>query len=313
MALASDGRDNSEDTIRQYLFEIGQYQLLTQAEEVELAKAIEAGNRAVAIFEAQTAEAIGKRECVRLETAIRRGKTAKNRFIQANLRLVVSIAKKYSASGLPILDLIQEGNLGLIRAVEKFDYAKGFKFSTYATWWIRQAITRAIADKGRTIRVPVHMIETISAVSRARARLYATLGRAATVAEIAADLGISEEKVYDALQTSPELVSLYEPIGDDDAELEDFIEDEQAAEPYEIAATELRRIELMNVLSALNEKEQRVLELRFGLSGGDALTLEEVGNEFDVTRERVRQIEAKALSKLRHPSSPSRLRDMAAL
>jgi RNA polymerase primary sigma factor len=281
----SDGR---EDPVRQYLKEIGAYSLLTQADETRLARLIEDGSPA--------------------EQA-----AARRQFIQSNLRLVVSIAKKYASSGLPLLDLVQEGNLGLMRAVEKFDYRKGFKFSTYATWWIRQAITRAIADKGRTIRVPVHMVETLTRVSRAQGRLVKMLGREPTPAELAVESGMTLDKVEDALRVAPEPVSLSEPVGEEDSELEDFIKDENAAEPFEAAAELLRQADLRRVLQTLSERERKVLEMRFGLGSGEPRTLEEVGKAFNLTRERIRQIEAKALSKLRHPSTPSGLRDMIAI
>jgi len=248
-----------------------------------------------------------------LEAQAAAGRQAKQRFIQSNLRLVVSIAKRYQSSGLPLLDLVQEGNLGLIRAVEKFEYRKGFKFSTYATWWIRQAISRAIADKSRTIRVPVHMVETVAQVSRASTRLTRTLGREPTVDEIAAESGMSREKVQEAQRVAPDPVSLFEHVGDDNAELVDFLEDRNAEAPFEAAAAAIQTSELRAVLRSLSDREQRVLELRFGLVGERPRTLEEVGQEFQVTRERIRQIEAKALSKLRHPSTPAGLRALAAL
>jgi len=276
------------DLVRRYLNEISTYQLLTQAEEALLARAIEEGDAA-------------------------ESDAARRRFIQSNLRLVVSVAKRYSASGLPLLDLIQEGNLGLMRAVEKFDYRKGFKFSTYATWWIRQAITRAIADKSRTIRVPVHMVETMILVSKSQSRLLKQLNREPTVAEVAAETGLHADRVEEALRIAPEPVSLHQPVGDDDAELEDFIEDEEAEEPFEVALSTVRRDQVKRVLSSLNDRERQVLSLRFGLGTGSPRTLEEVGVAFDLTRERIRQIEAKALSKLRHPSSPGRIRDLVSV
>ncbi|MBV8450682.1 MAG: sigma-70 family RNA polymerase sigma factor [Deltaproteobacteria bacterium] len=274
----------TEDSVRLYLREIGRIQLLKPDEEIELARKILQGDM-----------------------------MAKRKLVQANLRLVVSIAKKYIGRGLSFLDLIQEGNLGLIRASEKFDHERGYKFSTYATWWIRQAITRALADKSRTIRVPVHMVETVAQVSRAATRLSRSLGREPTVEEIAAESGLAAEKIIEAQRVAPDPVSLFEHVGDDNAELVDFLEDRNAETPFEAAATMLQQHELWQVLSSLSEREKRVLELRFGLVGERPRTLEEVGQEFQVTRERIRQIEAKALSKLRHPSTPAGLRALAAL
>ena len=305
--------DVAEDLVRQYLREIGNYELLTAAEERALAQAIEAGRDAEVALAATGDDAPPRATRRRLEAAARAGREAKARFIQSNLRLVVSIAKRYQSSGLPLLDLVQEGNLGLIRAVEKFEYRKGFKFSTYATWWIRQAVSRAIADKARTIRVPVHMIETVAQVARATSRLAKSLGREPTPEEIASDTGLPAEKVLEARRVGPDPVSLFARVGDDDAELVDFLEDRTAEVPFEAAASSMRRQQLRSVLAHLSDREQRVLELRFGLVGNRPSTLEEIGQEFRLTRERIRQIEAKALSKLRHPSTPPTLRGLAAL
>ncbi|MGB4145719.1 MAG: RNA polymerase sigma factor RpoD [Acetomicrobium sp.] len=269
------------DPVRMYLREIGKIPLLTKEEEVELAKRVEAGDE-----------------------------EAKKKLIEANLRLVVSIAKKYIGRGLSFLDLIQEGNLGLIRAVEKFDYRKGFKFSTYATWWIRQAITRAIADQARTIRIPVHMVETINKLIRVSRQLVQQLGREPTVEEIAQALELLPEKVEDIQRIAQEPVSLETPIGEEeDSQLGDFIEDKDSPNPEEATAGQLLREQLEEMLGELTEREREVLRLRFGLEDGRAHTLEEVGKRFNVTRERIRQIEAKALRKLRHPSRSKRLRD----
>jgi RNA polymerase primary sigma factor len=302
--------DVSDDLIRRYLKEIGRYELLTAADEVTLGMAIEAGLAAEAELEAK-GKHLSTANRRKLKVLVNDGRDAKTEFIQSNLRLVVSIAKRYQSSGLPLLDLVQEGNLGLIRAVEKFDYAKGFKFSTYATWWIRQAIGRAIADKSRTIRVPVHVVEVVAQITRASNRLTKVLGREPNIDEIAEDTGLSREKVMEAQRVAPDPVSLFERVGDDDAELADFLEDRTAQAPFEAAATALQHNALRNVLSLLSEREQRVLELRFGLLGDRPRTLEEVGVEFRLTRERIRQIEAKALSKLRHPSTPAALRSLA--
>ncbi|TML87056.1 MAG: sigma-70 family RNA polymerase sigma factor [Actinobacteria bacterium] len=309
--MSRSENDAGEDLVRQYLREIGSYDLLTAADEVELARAIEAGNKAK--LELDSGATLGAARRRELECTATTGMAATKRFIQSNLRLVVSIAKRYQSSGLPLLDLVQEGNLGLMRAVEKFDHRKGFKFSTYATWWIRQAISRAIADKGRTIRVPVHMVETVAQVGRAATRLSRSLGREATPEEIARETGLTPDRVVEAQRVAPDPVSLFEQVGDDNAELVDFLEDRNAEAPFEAAAAAIQTSELRAVLRSLSDREQRVLELRFGLIGERPRTLEEVGQEFCLTRERIRQIEAKALSKLRHPSTPPSLRDLAAL
>ena len=291
------------DLMRQYLKEIGGYELLTAADEVSLAKTIEAGRKADAELAASgpTLAEDGRRE---LRQRSLEGHAAKHRFIQSNLRLVVSIAKRYQPCGLPLLDLVQEGNLGLMRAVEKFDHRRGFKFSTYATWWIRQAVSRAIADKSRTIRVPVHMVETVAHVSRATARLARALGREPTADEISRETGLTPERVREAQRVAPDPVSLFEQVGDDNAELADFLEDPNAEASFDAAVVAIEHEELRAVLATLSKREQRVLELRFGLVGDRPQTLEEVGHEFKLTRERIRQIEAKALSKLRHPAVP---------
>jgi RNA polymerase primary sigma factor len=270
-----------EDPVRMYLKEIGKVPLLTAEEEIELAQRMEEGDE-----------------------------DAKKRLAEANLRLVVSIAKRYVGRGMLFLDLIQEGNLGLIKAVEKFDYRKGYKFSTYATWWIRQAITRAIADQARTIRIPVHMVETINKLIRVSRQLLQELGREPTPEEIAEEMDMSVERVREILKISQEPVSLETPIGEEeDSHLGDFIQDDNVPVPADAAAFTLLKEQLIEVLGTLTEREQKVLRLRFGLDDGRARTLEEVGKEFNVTRERIRQIEAKALRKLRHPSRSRKLKD----
>ncbi|WAM34366.1 RNA polymerase sigma factor RpoD [Caldicellulosiruptor morganii] len=270
-----------DDPVRMYLKEIGKIPLLTPEEEIELAKRIEQGDE-----------------------------EAKKRLAEANLRLVVSIAKRYVGRGMLFLDLIQEGNLGLLKAVEKFDYRKGYKFSTYATWWIRQAITRAIADQARTIRIPVHMVETINKLVRVSRQLLQEKGREPTPEEIAKEMNMPVEKVREIMKIAQEPVSLETPIGEEeDSHLGDFIPDDDALAPSEAAAHSMLKEQLMEVLDSLNEREKKVLKLRFGLEDGRARTLEEVGREFNVTRERIRQIEAKALRKLRHPSRSKKLKD----
>lgn len=293
--MGEEGMDDFEDTVtsdgitiddpvKVYLKEIGRVPLLTPDEEVQLALDIQKGGKD--------------------------GERAKQRLSEANLRLVVSIAKRYVGRGMQFLDLIQEGNLGLIKAVEKFDHTKGFKFSTYATWWIRQSVTRAIADQGRTIRIPVHLVEHINRVKKTAGELLRKNGREPTAEEIAVRLEMEPDRVRELLQLSQEPISLETPVGEEeDAHLEDFIQDEEAGVPVDEAGRQLLRQELMNVLKSLTPREERVLTLRFGLDDGQPRTLEELGREFNVTRERIRQIEAKALRKLRHPSRAKRLKD----
>ena len=302
----------TDDPVRMYLKEIGKVNLLTSDEEIELAQIMEAGNAAseqLAEFE-KAGEDIPDEVRVELTQAIKKGERAKQRLAEANLRLVVSIAKRYVGRGMQFLDLIQEGNLGLIKAVEKFDFTKGFKFSTYATWWIRQAITRAIADQARTIRIPVHMVETINKVIRVSRQLLQELGHDPTPEEIAAEMNMPVERVREILKIAQEPVSLETPIGEEeDSHLGDFIPDEDASEPAEAASFTLLKEQLVEVLSTLTPREEKVLKLRFGIEDGRTRTLEEVGKEFNVTRERIRQIEAKALRKLRHPSRSKKLKD----
>ena len=308
-----------EDPVRMYLKEIGKVPLLSAEEEIELAKNMEAGAVAkekIAILKSReenaTEEELAeiKEEIKNLQKDLDAGDEAKKRLAEANLRLVVSIAKRYVGRGMLFLDLIQEGNLGLIKAVEKFDYRKGYKFSTYATWWIRQAITRAIADQARTIRIPVHMVETINKLIRVSRQLLQELGREPSPEEIAAEMNMPVECVREILKISQEPVSLETPIGEEeDSHLGDFIQDDNVPVPADAAAFTLLKEQLEEVLGTLTEREQKVLTLRFGLEDGRARTLEEVGKEFNVTRERIRQIEAKALRKLRHPSRSRKLKD----
>ena len=300
------------DPVRMYLKEIGKVPLLTAAEEIDLAMKIEAGVAATAELEKAEEEGIEleRRERRRLTRVEQVGIDAKQQLIEANLRLVVSIAKRYVGRGMLFLDLIQEGNLGLIRAVEKFDYTKGFKFSTYATWWIRQAITRAIADQARTIRIPVHMVETINKLVRIQRQLLQELGRDPSPEEIGEKMGLTAERVREIQKISQEPVSLETPIGEEeDSQLGDFIEDDAAVVPPDAASFSMLQEQLAKVLEGLAERERKVISLRFGLEDGHPRTLEEVGREFGVTRERIRQIESKTLAKLRHPSRSSKLKD----
>ena len=327
---------NIDDPVRMYLKEIGKVSLLSAEGEIELASAISAGNKAKATLIAwekangqavepvlDAEDPVGEIEVPEEEVAnltekdleelrktVKAGESAKQKLAEANLRLVVSIAKRYAGRGMLFLDLIQEGNLGLIKAVEKFDYTKGYKFSTYATWWIRQAITRAIADQARTIRIPVHMVETINKVIRVSRQLLQELGHDPTPEEISAQMNMPVDKVREILKIAQEPVSLETPIGEEeDSHLGDFIPDEGASEPSEAASFTLLKEQLVDVLSTLTPREEKVLKLRFGIEDGRTRTLEEVGNEFNVTRERIRQIEPKALRKLRHPSRSKKLKD----
>ena len=300
------------DPVRMYLKEIGKVDLLTASEEVDLAMKIEAGLKATEELERAEEEGVEltRRERRRLTRVEQVGLDAKDQLIEANLRLVVSIAKRYVGRGMLFLDLIQEGNLGLIRAVEKFDYTKGFKFSTYATWWIRQAITRAIADQARTIRIPVHMVETINKLMRIQRQLLQELGREPTPEEIGEQMDMTAERVREIQKINQEPVSLETPIGEEeDSQLGDFIEDHEAVRPDDAAGFSMLQEQLQMVLDGLAERERKVIELRFGLKDGHPRTLEEVGREFGVTRERIRQIESKTLAKLRHPSRSSKLKD----
>jgi RNA polymerase sigma factor (sigma-70 family) len=307
----ADRAGDDEDLVRLYLRDIGRHPLLTKDDEVHLAKLIEAGAEARAALEAPGM--LSSPQKAALRRTAKRGAAAERRFIESNLRLVVSIAKRYQASGLPLLDLVQEGNLGLMHAVEKFDWRKGFKFSTYATWWIRQAITRGIANTGRTIRLPVHAGDLLVRVQRARARLEHDLGRPASEAELAAETSLSVDRVREALRFATEPISLSEPLREEgDAELGDLVEDVGAASPFDQAAAGLLPAEVNRLLGGLEPRERDVLRLRYGLDRGEPRTLEEVGTAFGLTRERIRQIEARALSKLRHPSIEAGARDLLA-
>ena len=297
------------DPVKDYLKQIGRVSLLNAEQEVDLSERIEAGLYAQHLLDTESDKMDFKRKR-ELKWAAADGKKAKDHLLEANLRLVVSLAKRYTGRGMLFLDLIQEGNLGLIRAVEKFDYTKGFKFSTYATWWIRQAITRAIADQARTIRIPVHMVETINKLVRVQRQLLQDLGRDPTPEEIGAEMDMSADRVREIQKISQEPVSLETPIGEEeDSQLGDFIEDSQAVVPPDAASFSMLQEQLTQVLDGLADRERKVIELRFGLADGHPRTLEEVGREFGVTRERIRQIESKTLAKLRHPSRSSKLKD----
>jgi RNA polymerase primary sigma factor len=297
----------TSDTVRLYLREIGQVDLLTTEDERRLAQLIEEGHHAAEQIDAGVDDSTEQRMLLR---AVQRGERAKSELTQANLRLVVSIAKRYSGRGMQLLDLIQEGNLGLMRAVDKFDYTKGFKFSTYATWWIRQAITRSIADQARTIRIPVHMVEHMNRLTRMRRQMHQELEREPTVDELAAKLQMEPERVRDLLRIAQDPLSLDSPVGEEDeSNLGDFIEDSNVDGPADAATRAMLHEAVEQVLGELSEREQEIVRMRFGLDGGQAKTLEEVGKAFGVTRERIRQIEAKTLAKLRHPQRSQRLRE----
>jgi RNA polymerase sigma factor (sigma-70 family) len=298
-----------EDLVRLYLEDVGRHDLLTKDDEIRLAQTIEAGTAARERLE--TAKKLTPTQRRQLRREVRHGEEAHRQFVNSNLRLVVSIAKKYQSSGLPLLDIVQEGNLGLIHAVDKFDWRKGFKFSTYATWWIRQAIQRGIANSARVIRLPVHAGDMLTALLKLRAQLEGSLGRTPTLAELAGEAELPLEKVVEVLRYAVDTVSLDEPVRDDgDAELGDFVEDRNAVAPFDHAATSLLPNEVAKVLSVLDDRERTILTLRFGLDGGGERTLEEVAEHFGLTRERIRQIEARAMSKLRHPSADVGAREL---
>jgi len=298
-----------EDLVRLYLEDVGRHDLLTKDDEIRLAQEIEAGIEARETLEKTKKVTPTQRR--QFQRAIRKGEEAHRQFVNSNLRLVVSIAKKYQSSGLPLLDIVQEGNLGLIHAVDKFDWRKGFKFSTYATWWIRQAIQRGIANSARVIRLPVHAGDMLTALLKMRAQLEGTLGRAPTLAELASEAELPLEKVVEVLRYAVDTVSLDEPVRDDgDAELGDFVQDRNAVAPFDHAATSLLPGEVAKVLAVLDDRERTILTLRFGLDGGGERTLEEVAEHFGLTRERIRQIEARAMSKLRHPSADVGAREL---
>jgi RNA polymerase sigma factor (sigma-70 family) len=306
--LRREDRDY-EDLVRLYLEDVGRHDLLTKDDEIRLAQAIEGGIAATDELGAKKKLTPTQRRALRRK--VREGEEAHRQFVNSNLRLVVSIAKKYQSSGLPLLDIVQEGNLGLIHAVDKFDWRKGFKFSTYATWWIRQAIQRGIANSARVIRLPVHAGDMLSALLKLRAQLEGSLGRTPTLAELASEAELPLDKVVEVLRYSVDTVSLDEPIREDgDAELGDFVEDRNATAPFDAAATALLPGEVAKVLACLDERERTILTLRFGLDGGGERTLEEVAEFFGLTRERIRQIEARAMSKLRHPSADVGAREL---
>ena len=307
-----DAQSPAADLVRVYLNGIGKTALLTAEQEVELAKRIEAGVFAKHVLDTAAAEGrqLDRSYAADLRAVVRDGESAKNHLLEANLRLVVSIAKRYTGRGMAFLDLIQEGNLGLIRAVEKFDYTKGYKFSTYATWWIRQAITRAMADQARTIRIPVHMVEVINKLGRIQRELLQDLGREPTPEELAKEMDITPEKVLEIQQYAREPISLDQTIGDEgDSQLGDFIEDSEAVVAVDAVSFSLLQDQLQQVLQTLSEREAGVVRLRFGLTDGQPRTLDEIGQVYGVTRERIRQIESKTMSKLRHPSRSQVLRD----
>jgi RNA polymerase sigma factor (sigma-70 family) len=298
-----------EDLVRLYLNDVGKYALLSRADEVRLAQVVEAGRQARA--ELAGTERLTPSRRRELRRLVSHGDEATEAFVKANLRLVVSIAKRYQGANLPLLDLVQDGNLGLIHAVEKFDWRRGFKFSTYATWWIRQAIARGVANSGRTVRLPIHARDLLVGVTKSRGRLEGILGRRPTIAELSADLGLKEHRVAEILRYAAEPVSLSEPLGSDgDAEFGDVVEDRAAVSPFDAAAASLLSGEVAKLLIVLDERERVILQLRFGLDRGEPRTLDEVGARFNLTRERIRQIEARAMSKLRHPAFDRNAQDL---
>ena len=307
-----DAQGPAADLVRVYLNGIGKTALLTAADEVELARRIEAGVFAAHLLEAPDGEELSTDRAKDLRAVVRDGRRARSHLLEANLRLVVSLAKRYTGRGMPLLDLIQEGNLGLIRAVEKFDYAKGFKFSTYATWWIRQAITRGMADQARTIRLPVHLVEQVNKLARIKRDLHQTLGREATNDELAEESGIAVEKVADLLDHSRDPVSLDMPVGsEEEAPLGDFIEDAEATDAESTVISGLLHDDMRRVISTLDEREQNVIRMRYGLEDGQPRTLDQIGKRFGLSRERVRQIEREVMSKLREGDRASRLKSYA--